>query len=65
MKILFFDQSTGVSGDKINAALFGLHNDSGFIDSVINALGIRGLRVEIKKEPDFGIPAQCFENSTE
>jgi uncharacterized protein (TIGR00299 family) protein len=60
MKILFFDQSTGVSGDKINAALFGLHNDRDFIDSVINALGIDGLRVEIKNEPDFGIPAQCF-----
>jgi uncharacterized protein (TIGR00299 family) protein len=60
MKILFFDQSSGASGDKINAALFGLHNDRDFVDSVINALDIDGLRVEIKKEPDFGIPAYCF-----
>ena len=40
MKILFFDQSTGVSGDKINAALFSLHNDLDFIDSVISTIDL-------------------------
>jgi uncharacterized protein (TIGR00299 family) protein len=60
MKILFFDQSSGVSGDKINAALFNLHNDLDFIDSVINALDLTGVKIEIKKQSDDGIAALRF-----
>ncbi len=60
MKILFFDQSTGASGDKINAALFSLHNDLDLFGSVISALDLTGVRIEIKKESDHGITAARF-----
>ncbi len=60
MKILFFDQSTGASGDKINAALFSLHNDMDLFGSVISALDLTGVRIEIKKESDHGIAAARF-----
>jgi uncharacterized protein (TIGR00299 family) protein len=60
MKILYIDQSSGVSGDMLNAALFGLHEDKAYLDSVVKALGLKGVSIGLSRKMENGIQAWQF-----
>ncbi len=63
MKILYIDQCSGVSGDMINAALFGIHQDKKFIEDVIASLKVPGLKVDLKQVSISSISSWKFEVS--
>ncbi|MEW5693560.1 MAG: nickel pincer cofactor biosynthesis protein LarC [Candidatus Hydrogenedentota bacterium] len=58
--ILFIDQFSGVSGDKINAALFGLHKDKAYLDSIVKSLGLNSVSIELEDVVYNGISALRF-----
>ena len=61
MKILFFDLSTGASGDKINAALFHLHGDRAYLEGVVKALKLDGVSLALSEVFENGIKAVKFQ----
>jgi uncharacterized protein (TIGR00299 family) protein len=61
MKILFFDLSTGVSGDKINAALYHLHGDKPWLENAVKALKLDGVSLALSESSENGIRSVKFE----
>jgi uncharacterized protein (TIGR00299 family) protein len=49
----------------LNAALYGLHQDKRFLDDVLGSLGVKGLKLEIRRQQVSSLAAWKFDVSCE
>jgi len=60
MRSLYFEMTSGVSGDMAVAALLALGENTGFLMEKLSALGLAGYRIDVSDERRNGISGKIF-----